>query len=272
MNQYLFTRLIKNGRIMKDPRQAALQYLVCLTQKYGLCSLSAFPPRNFVSIDDDGEKEEHFMTGIPGQLFFLVHFDISLERPRCLQFAKLFEFVPKQAIWMASRAERKQILECKAKTTLQYSHDYFDYYYRDEPYPDIPARQDIFKTFPMPRWYSTRRPDPALNHSRPVGPQIQDRMGQEFWRDTRTDAGTDRELDPSVRQKLESLDIEIGKILGAGSQGLAIAIKFKGKNMVVKYATDIQSMVVEMWAMKEMVGARHIVQVSSCQASWGASK
>lgn len=164
---------------------------------------------------------------------------------------------------MASRASRERLLERKTKITLQYSHDYFDYFQRDQPYPGIPARRTVFATFPIPRWESSRRPDPALNPSRPLGPEIRDRTGQEFWRSTRTDAGSGREIDPNVRQKVEAVGIEIGRILGAGSQGLAVAIKFKGEQMVVKYATDIQSMVVEMWAMKEMVGARHIVQVSS---------
>lgn len=165
-------------------------------------------------------------------------------------------------IEMAARTSRERTLERKAKITLQYSHDYFDYYHRDEPYPGIPARRDVFNTFPIPRWVSTRRPDPALNPSWPIGSQIRDRTGQEFWRFTRTDDGTDRQIDPNLRQKLEALGVEVGQILGAGSQGLAVAVKFKGTRMVVKYATDIQSMVLEMWAMKEMVGARHIVQVS----------
>lgn len=163
---------------------------------------------------------------------------------------------------MASRASRERRRERKTKVTLQYSHDYFDYFHRDAPYPGIPARRAIFQTFPIPRWVSTRRPDPSLNPSRPLGPQARDRRGQEFWRFTRTDAGEGREVDAEVRQRLEALGIEIGNILGAGSQGLAIGIKLNGKRMVIKYATDIQSMVVEMWAMKEMAGARHIVQVS----------
>lgn len=164
---------------------------------------------------------------------------------------------------MASRASRERLLERKTKITLQYSHDYFDYFQRDEPYPGIPARRTVFTTFPIPRWVSSRRPDPVINPSRPVGPEIRDRTGQEFWRSTRTDTGSDRAIDPNVRQKLKAVGIEIGRVLGAGSQGLAVAIKFKDKRMVIKYATDLQSMVVEMWAMKEMVGARHIVQVSS---------
>lgn len=163
---------------------------------------------------------------------------------------------------MAARASRDQVLEQKAKITLQYSHDYFDYFYRNAPYPGIADRRDILRSFPIPRWVTSRRPDPALNPSRPIGPQIRDRTGQEFWRHTRTDSGTGRVIDPDVRQKLEALGIQIGRVLGAGSQGLAIAIKFNGKVMVVKYATEVQPMIVEMWAMKEMAGARHIVQVS----------
>lgn len=164
---------------------------------------------------------------------------------------------------MASSPSRERVLQQKTKIMLQYSHDYFDYFQRDEPYPGIPARRAVFTTFPIPRWASSRRPDPALNPSRPIGPQIRDLTGREFSRETRTDAGSGREVDPNLRQRLEAAGIEIVRVLGAGSQGLAVAVKFMDERMVVKYATDIRSMVVEMWAMKEMVGARHIVQVST---------
>lgn len=75
-------------------------------------------------------------------------------------------------------------------------------------------------------------------------------------------------IDPNVRKKVEAVGIEIGRVLGAGSQGLAVAIKFKNEQMVIKYATDVQSMVVETWVMKEMVGARHIVQVNLLRSLW----
>lgn len=161
---------------------------------------------------------------------------------------------------MPPKLSREQRREQKTKLALQYSHDYFDYFYRDAPYPGVPARRGVFTAFPIPRWTSSRRPDPALDPLRVL--QVRDRKGQEFWRATRMDTGGGRSIDPGIRQKLEALAIEIGSILGAGSQGLAFAVRYDGEKMVVKYATDIQPMVVEMWAMREMAGARHVVQVS----------
>ncbi|CAN8103641.1 unnamed protein product [Discula destructiva] len=159
------------------------------------------------------------------------------------------------------REAREQRIRRMTRTTLQYSHDYFDYFHRDEPYPGIPARHAAFHTFPIPRWTSSRRPDPSLNPSRPLGPRIRNRTGHEFFYELRTDNGEGCVIEPRVRQRLEAVGIEVGRILGAGSQGLAIAIKDQRKNnLVVKCATDVQTMVVEMWAMKEMAGARHIVQ------------
>lgn len=168
---------------------------------------------------------------------------------------------------MPHRLSREQRLERKTKLVLQYSHDHFDYFHRDASYPGVPARRAIFTTFPIPRWTSSRRLDPALHPLR--GPQTRDRTSQEFWRATRMDTGSGRVIDLGMRQKLEALGIEIGNILGAGTQGLAVAIRYNGKRMVIKYATDIQAMVVEMWAMREMAGARHIVQVSEeTRLSW----
>lgn len=160
----------------------------------------------------------------------------------------------------------KQIQEDRAKLTLQYSHDYFDYFHRNERWPGIEARSAIFKAAPIPKWVVNRRTDPVVNISRPMGPQTRDRTGEEFWRYERTDNGAGRVVDPGMRQKLEALGIEIGAVLGAGSQGLAVAMRFKGTKLVVKYADDLQTMVVEMWAMRQMVGARHIVQVSGGSA------
>lgn len=150
-----------------------------------------------------------------------------------------------------------------AKTTLQYSHDYFDHFHRNAPYPGIPARRATFSRFPIPRWPSSRRPDPALNNpSRPLGPQFRDRRGEEFFYELRTDDGAGRVVDAGVRELLEARGVEVGRVLGAGSQGLAVKVRVEGRELVVKYARDVQTMVVEMWAMREMVGARHIVQVS----------
>lgn len=163
----------------------------------------------------------------------------------------------------APRDSRTQRRARMARTTLQYSHDYFDHFFRNESYPGIPARRATFSRFPIPRWAnSTRRPDPAFIASRPLGPQYRDRRGEEFFYDLRTDDGAGRVVDASVRARLEASGVVVGRILGAGSQGLCAQVMVGGRELVIKYAGDVQTMVVEMWAMREMVGARHIVQVS----------
>lgn len=169
-------------------------------------------------------------------------------------------------------ARQRARVQHMTRTTLQYSHDYFDYFHANVRYPGVRARRAAFSAMAIPRWRTQRRPDPALNVSRPLGPRIRDRWpGEDFSRNRRTDDGAGRVIDPDVQARLLALGgIEVGRILGAGSQGLAIAIRQNGRDLVVKYATGVQTMVIEMWAMREMVGARHIVQVScSCPGVLG---
>lgn len=139
---------------------------------------------------------------------------------------------------------------------MQYSLDYFNYFMQGESYPG--DREDIFQDFIIPT-NRTRRQDPALLGRSSRRPTHRER--KEFWKHRRTDDGAGREVNPDIQALLEAQGFVMGPILGAGSQGLAISVTFNGHKMVLKYSKEIEAMVTEMWAMRKLIGAKHIVQV-----------
>lgn len=87
----------------------------------------------------------------------------------------------------------------------------------------------------------------------------------------RTDDGNGQFEDRAFVEALQgdaTVGLRFERVLGAGSQGLAMLFSLTetGEKLVVKTSTGYGSMVAEMWAMRHLVGARHIVQV--CQVSF----
>lgn len=138
---------------------------------------------------------------------------------------------------------------------LQYTSDYFDFFMRGEVYPW--DREDVFERFQIPR-NRTPRADPALRPQRIP----KERIRKSFWRHRRTDDGSEQTINDNLRAQLQNQGFTIGRILGAGSQGLAIEVTHQGQRMVLKYSNEIEAIVTEMWAMRKMIGAQHILQVS----------
>lgn len=170
---------------------------------------------------------------------------------------------------------------------LQWSTDYFDAFWKGEWPPDARERAGIISRMRVPRWEPPRA-DPALGTPAadpvdasprvaaarsklqwPFGTDntsVPERLAtsrRPFFANTRTDDGSGREVEDDMRARLAALGIEVKRILGAGSQGLAVLVVYNAKNYVVKWGIDFEAMVVEMISMRQLVGARHIVQVCS---------
>lgn len=154
---------------------------------------------------------------------------------------------------------------------MQYSADYFDFFMRGRRYPGSNIRQNVFENFSIPR-NRVPRADPALRPQR----RPRTRIRRAFWRHRRTDDGSSEEIDEHLKVRLQKQGFTIGRILGAGSQGLAIEVHHQGKRMVLKYSTHIEAIVTEMWALRKLVGAQHILQASlqvqTCPPEQSASK
>lgn len=143
----------------------------------------------------------------------------------------------------------------------QYSVDYFNTFFQGQPHRQTRARERIFEQFPIPYW-DPPRPDPAFNWQftddyEPYPPR------KRFAQHTRNDDGTGYTVDRAIEQQLNGLGLTLKRILGAGSQGLAVQFQYlDGQNFVMKWGTDLEAQVLEMLMLKELVGARHIIQVS----------
>lgn len=181
------------------------------------------------------------------------------------------------------------------KFYLQYTNDYFDHFergYRGDWHAR--RRRDVFETHTVPRWDSARR-DPALaptqggypdRRSAPasasasggaLAPTLaqwnRTRPRRPFRTNKRRDDGAGRGVDEALRLRFERIGLRMVRVLGAGSQGLAVLFEREGADgggggrLVLKWSAEFRFMVPEMWTMRRMVGARHIIQAS--QRSFG---
>lgn len=154
----------------------------------------------------------------------------------------------------------RQGLDSRSKFVLQQTIDYFDNFWRylKEWQPQI----SVFERIRIPYW-SPARPDPYLNdNNQPPGPVGRGR-DRPFHVVARTDAGGGP-LQDQMRRFFEASGYTFVKILGAGSQGVAALFEYAGQRLVIKWSQELPALVTEMWAMRKMAGARHVVQVSEC--------
>lgn len=138
--------------------------------------------------------------------------------------------------------------------------DYFDFFRRgDVRNWSGSARREVYRRFRIP-YNSTPQPDiPNVDPGLP----IPERNYRPFSRIRRIDDGAGRTVEEGMRRNIESLGWRLVKVLGAGSQGLAVLFESanNGRKAVFKYSSEIFDTAVEMWSMRQMVGARHIIQV-----------
>lgn len=156
----------------------------------------------------------------------------------------------------------QQGLDDLSKFVLQQTIDYFDNFWKIvktwEPY----ERVSIFERLPIPFW-SPARPDPALDENQQAAVAAA-RRGRDlpFHRVTRTDAAGGGAVEERMRIFFGESGYTFVKVLGAGSQGVAALFELAGQRVVIKWSQELAAMSTEMWAMRKMAGARHIVQVS----------
>lgn len=148
----------------------------------------------------------------------------------------------------------------EARYYLRRGIDYFDFFRRGEVrrWNDA-ARQPIYMNMFIP---VNLLPQADASISDPNQP-IPNRQYLPFSQINRTDDGAGRTVSHNMRINIESLGWRMVKILGAGSQGLAVLFESvnDGKKVVFKWGEEVFSMAIELWAMRQMVGARHIIQV-----------
>lgn len=151
-------------------------------------------------------------------------------------------------------------LSTRTKYHLQRGIDYFDHYRRQ----DLRRwreheRRPIFAQFPIPFNQSFQPDTTIVDPDEPI-PEREYRL---FSQIRRIDDGAGRTVPENLRANLEDIGWRFVKILGAGSQGLAMLFESTddGRKTVFKWSTEVFSTAREMWAMRQMVGARHIIQV-----------
>lgn len=148
---------------------------------------------------------------------------------------------------------------------LRQTIDYFDNCWKTLTTWQPHDRISIFERLRIPYW-SPRRPDPAVDADNPHlqqaarGP-VGTGRDVPFHLTTRSDTGGAGPLQDRMRRFLEEQGYAFVRVLGAGSQGTAALFEHAGQRVVVKWTMEPPAMVAEMWAMRKMVGARHIVQV-----------
>lgn len=150
------------------------------------------------------------------------------------------------------------VLHYAAGRELQYSIDYYEHYHRGEAYGGQRARRPIYRDFPLPYW-DPPRPDPAFT---PPARLRADEDRVPFRKYLRTDTDTKEDINEQILQTLREHGLDLIRVVGAGSQGLAALFQYGDEKVVLKWGKDIECMVLEMWAVRQLVGARHIVQVS----------
>ncbi|KAK2609855.1 hypothetical protein N8I77_003332 [Diaporthe amygdali] len=153
-------------------------------------------------------------------------------------------------------------VEAHTRYLLQRSIDYFDHWRRNIQWIDA-ERELEYTGFPIP-YRPSPVEDPALRDSNTT---IPDRRYRPFRQVRRRDDGAGRTVEPVLRSHIEGLGLRMVKILGAGSQGLAVLFESTEstadqppRKIVFKWSGEIWSTMIEMWCMRQMVGARHIVQ------------
>lgn len=157
-------------------------------------------------------------------------------------------------------AEQAQGISRETAFYLRRGIDYFNYFRRGEIRNwNENVRQSIYMQFPIP-FNRTFVPDAGIADPEQPSPI---RRYLPFSQVKRTDDGAGRTVPQNIRRNIESLGWRMLKILGAGSQGLAVLFESvnDGSKAVFKWGSETFSMAVELWAMRQMVGARHIVQV-----------
>lgn len=167
----------------------------------------------------------------------------------------------------------RQGLDDLSKFVLQQTIDYFDNFWKVlkvwEPY----ERVSIFEQLRIPYW-NPARPDPAFNENQQAAVTAARGRGVPFHRVTRSDAAGGDAMEERMRIFFEESGYTYVKVLGAGSQGVAALFEFAGQRVVIKWSQELAALATEMWAMRKMVGARHIIQVSesfpSSHTFWSA--
>ncbi|KAJ0116909.1 serine threonine protein kinase [Diaporthe amygdali] len=153
-----------------------------------------------------------------------------------------------------------QILSWPELYRLRQTIDFFDNFWKKQKRWEPRERVPIFERLPIPFW-DPPRPDPAYRN-----PQVtqDDASGRNvpFHHSPRTDSSSDSPMVDQMRRFFEGLNMgyTMVKVLGAGSQGVAVLFDFNGEKIVMKWSTELRAMVTELWANRKMVGARHIVQ------------
>ncbi|KKY35551.1 putative serine threonine protein kinase [Diaporthe ampelina] len=155
----------------------------------------------------------------------------------------------------------RQSLSDRSIFVLRQTIDYFDNFWKTLTEWQPHDRVSIFQRLRIPYW-SPARPDPALLGGDQRQQQQQAGQGRNvpFHVGTRSDTGGASALQDQMRRFFESQGYTFVKVLGAGSQGTAVLFEHAGQKVVVKWSTELPAMATEMWAMRKMVGARHIVQ------------
>ncbi|KAL1851748.1 hypothetical protein Daus18300_012433 [Diaporthe australafricana] len=145
---------------------------------------------------------------------------------------------------------------------LQRSIDYFDHWRigRLHHWNDT-EREAVYSAWnPLPVFQFPRE-DPAIVARNATIPARQYRP---FSQIRRIDDGAGRTVNPALRARFEDIGWRMVKILGAGSQGLAVLFESMDngpqRRFVFKWSSDIKDANLEMWCMRQMLGARHIVQ------------
>lgn len=149
-------------------------------------------------------------------------------------------------------------IDWRAKMELQYSIDYFEHYHRGRYYSGPNARRPIFREFPIPYW-DPPRPDPAFA---PPAKLRTDKDRTPFREYLRTDSEATGGINENVLKALKDFGLTLIRVVGSGSQGIAALFQYRDQKVVLKWGTEVECMVLEMWAMRQLVGARHIIQVS----------
>ncbi|KAG6356959.1 hypothetical protein INS49_014834 [Diaporthe citri] len=162
----------------------------------------------------------------------------------------------------------QQGLDHLSRFVLQQTIDYFDNFWKTSKVWEPYERVSIFEKLPIPYW-SPARPDPALDEDQQAAVTAARRRDLPFHRVTRSDAAGGDALEERMRVFFEESGYTFVKILGAGSQGVAALFEFAGQRVVIKWSQELAALATEMWAMRKMVGARHIVQVSESSVKTG---
>lgn len=117
--------------------------------------------------------------------------------------------------------------------------------FQGKAYEDTDERRRIRSTFPIPLW-SERRRGPALIPKEKLAwpPVVSKRQRYPFHLNKRSDDGAGRIVPHNLRLGLGRAGVVVGRVLGAGSQGLVFQITYGGRKMVAKTSSSIQPMIV----------------------------